>query len=78
VFKKGVHVLPPELAENWFILAHSDNPPPPQLKVGTPAYVNNERAKAAAEAITRAAEETQALQAAEQKRDELRAAKKRR
>jgi hypothetical protein len=34
----GDHDLPAEIADHWFILAHTDNPPKSDPPVGTPEY----------------------------------------
>ena len=77
LLRPGTHALPAALADNWFIQAHTANPPPAQLLPGTPAFVDNQRRLAAAAAI-KAAEEQQVLVAADAARDAIKAKRGRR
>jgi hypothetical protein len=73
LLKSGVHSLPAAIADNWFIQAHTANPPPAQLLPGTPAFVDNQRKLAAAAAAIKAAEDQQVLVAADAARDAIKA-----
>jgi hypothetical protein len=78
LLKSGVHSLPAAIADNWFIQAHTANPPPAQLLPGTPAFVDNQRKLAAAAAAIKAAEDQQVLVAADAARDAIKARRGRR
>lgn len=58
----GRHELDEDVADHWFVRAHSDNPPAPQLKAGTPEYAmaaakERQRRKIVDAAVEEAAEE---------------------
>src|SRR5690242_15870376 len=55
VLKPGVHMVSPEIANNWFVLAHTNDPPPPELTPGTKQYAAAQLAKAARKRLLEAA-----------------------
>lgn len=54
-FTTGLYELEDELADHWYVRAHSDKAPPPRPPVGTPEYAQQEARKRARRRILDAA-----------------------
>lgn len=61
----GVHEMSPAMANNWYVLAHSSNPPPAAPKPGTPEYGAKAAAAVRRRQMVEAAIEQEAAAAAQ-------------
>lgn len=59
----GVHDFPDEVANHWYVQAHSDNPPLARPKPGTPQYAEQQAKAARRRALVEAAIEMEGEQA---------------
>lgn len=65
-FNPGVYELEDNIAEHWYVVAHSNNPGPFRPAAGTPEYAKEEARKAARRKVLDAAiEEVAEVEAAE-------------
>ncbi len=71
-YRAGVHDLPEEIANHWWIQQHSDNPPPPITQPGTPAAIAAVLAARRREQLLAAATDQEVAEAADEKRVALR------
>lgn len=64
----GEHDLPPEIADHWFVLAHSDKAPQVDPPPGTPAYAQEMQRRAARDRLLAMSLEQEAEVAAQKVR----------
>ena len=57
-FTPGTYTVDDEVAGHWFALAHTADPPPPDIKVGTRAFVHTQLAEKRREALIAAVDES--------------------
>jgi hypothetical protein len=71
-FTPGTYTVDDEVAGHWFALAHTADPPPPDIKVGTRAFVHTQLAEKRREALIAAVDEKQVVDAQEAVRERTR------
>lgn len=71
-FTVGRHKVPPHVADHWFAKAHTDDPPPPELKAGTVEYADAQRRAKQRQSLAEAALEQEVERHRLDKRAELR------
>lgn len=71
-FAPGVHQMDSIMAKDHYILSHSDNPPPPIIAPGTPAYAHMQAAAMRRRKMIEEVVEYEAVQAAQKIRTDAR------